>query len=159
MFSFIKRLFTKQNIIVYIRFRNEKVYVSSYPVLKSHEDLPIIAVTKKGDSFRVSAVGEAVLHLPESDKSVVYTPFAPFSVEDGDFELAEKIIRYLLQTVLPKSLLLRPKIIIHPDKSYLSEMEEEAYRELALSAGAREVVVYVGKALEVDELERFFVEN
>ena len=159
MFTFVKKLFTKQDITVYIRFRNEKVYISAFPSLKSHEDLPIIAVIKKGETFKVSAVGEAVMHLPETDRSVVYTPFAPFSVEDDNFELAEKILQHLLQNVISKSLLLRPKIIMHPDKSHLSEMEEEAYRELALSAGAREAIVYVGKALENDELERFFVEN
>jgi len=159
VFESIKAFFKHQDITVYIRFKNQKVYLTATPSLKSIEEFPMIAVTKKNGRFIVKAVGEAVMRLPETDTSVVYTPFSPFETEPENFELGEKVLSYLLKKVMPKSAFVRPKIIIHPDKSYLSEMEEVAYRELAISAGAREAVVYVGKVLEHNELERFFTKK
>ena len=159
MFSKVKAWFKKQDTTLYIRFKNEKVYLSAQPSGETFEELAVMTVVKKGKNLKITAVGKAVQELPEKDKSVAYAPFSPFSLEPENFELAEKFLIALLKKGLSSSALIRPKVIIHPDKSYLSEIGEEAYRELALSAGAREVIVYVGKALENDELEQFFVEN
>lgn len=143
--------------IVYIRFRKEKVYLSHYPQGETFEELPIIAVTKKGDKIRVEAVGKAVLELPPENRSVVYTPFDPFVLEPENFELAELTLRHLLQeNKRYKKSWIKARFVIHPDKSHLSEQEEDAYRELGLSIGAREVKVYVGTPLEEMSVKALF---
>ena len=159
MFGILKSWFKKQDVTIYIRFRKEKVYLTYLPSHVTVETLPIIAVEKKGKDFKVSAVGREVLDLPTDSKAVVYTPFEPFSFEPENFEMAERCLQYLLRQGLGKSALIAPKVVIHPDKSYLSEMEEQAYRELALSAGSREVVVYIGKMLNSDEVLATFEKN
>ena len=127
-----------------------------HPSGYSYDDMAMIAINRQGKKEKVAAVGDAVMELPENDRSVIYTPFTPFSLEPENFLLAEKSILYLLKKAMPKNALLSPRVIMHPDKSYVSEEEQEAYRELALSAGAREVSVYVGKVLESDEFESKF---
>ena len=154
MFDFLRKLFKPSNQIIYIRFTRDKVSFYYYPSDVHYEDEPILAVRKKGNKELVSAVGREIYDLQPEDTSVIYTPFKPFELEPDNFNLAEKLIRYLMQKGGgSKGSIVAPRVIIHPDKTYVSEMEADAYRELALSAGAREVVVYVGDALQPDEIE------
>jgi len=153
MFGFIKNWLKKQDRIVYIRIRNNVIKLYHYPQGIAYEDEAILAVKKRGKESVVSAVGKAVYDLKEEDTSVIYTPFKPFDLEPENFNLAEKLIRAQLIATGARKSLIAPRLIIHPDKTYVSAMEEQAYKELALSAGAREAVVYVGKKLEPDEIE------
>ncbi len=154
MFSFFRNLFASSEQIVYIRFTRDKISLYYYPSGVHYEDEPIIAIKKKGNKEIVSAVGKEISDLKPEDTSVVYTPFKPFSLEPDNFNLAEKVVHYLIKKGATfKGSLVSPRVIIHPDKTYVAEGEEEAYRELALSAGAREVVVYVGDKLQFDEFE------
>ena len=154
MFGFFRKLFASTDQIVYIRFTRDKISFYYHPSGLRYEDEPIVAVKKKGKKEIISAVGKEVFDLAEEDTSVVYTPFKPFEMEPENFNLAEKVVRHLMQKGADfKGALISPRVIIHPNKTYVSEMEEDAYRELALSAGAREVVVYVGDELQADELE------
>ena len=154
MFDFLRNLFKSSDQIVYIRFTRDKVSFDYYPSDVHYEDEPILAVKKKGSKIIVSAVGKAIYDLNPEDTSVVHTPFKPFLLEPDNFNLAEKVIEYLMKKgAVFKGSLGSPRVIIHPDKTYVAEGEEEAYRELALSAGAREVVVYVGDKLQPDEIE------
>jgi len=154
MFDFFRNLFTSVDHIVYIRFTRDKISFYYHPSGLRYEDEPIVAVKKKGKKEIISAVGKEVFDLAPEDTSVVYTPFKPFEMEPDNFNLAEKVIRHLMQKGAEfKGSLISPRVIIHPNKTYVSEMETDAYRELALSAGAREVVVYVGDELQFDDLE------
>lgn len=154
MFNFFRNLFSSSEHIVYIRFRREKVSFYYYPSGVRYEDAPILAIKKKGNKEVVTAVGKEIKELSEEDSSAIYTPFKPFEIEPDNFNHAEKVITYLMKKGASfKGSLVSPRVIIHPNKTYVSEMEEDAYRELAMSAGAREVVVYVGDELKVDELE------
>ncbi len=159
MFSKVKAWFKKQDTTLYIRFKNEKVYLSAQPSGEMLEELAVMAVVKKGKNLKITAIGKAVQELSEKDNSVAYAPFSPLSLEPENFELAEKFLVALVKKGLSSSALIRPKVIIHPDKTHLSEMEEQAYRELALSAGAREVAVYIGKTLEPVDFEEILIQK
>ena len=156
MFAAIKNFFKKQNTIIYVRFRNDKIYFVASPSGLEYEDMALIAVNRQTKNQKITAVGRAVLELPERDPSVVFTPFKPSDLEPENFMLAEKLVLFLLKKATPKSVLVSPRVIMHPDKSYVSEMEADAYRELALSAGAREVYVHVGDVLESENFEALF---
>jgi len=156
MFGFIRDWWQKQERIVYIRIRNNKIAFYHYPQGIHYTDDAVLAIKKKKNDFQVTAVGKAVYALKDDDRSVGHEPFNPFTYENPEnFNLAEILIRTLL-TSAPgvKQSLVSPRIIIHPDKTYISETEEEAYKELALSAGAREAVVYVGDKLKPEEFEQ-----
>ncbi|MEN8147774.1 MAG: rod shape-determining protein [Campylobacterota bacterium] len=154
MFSFFRNLFKSSDQIVYIRFTRDKVSFYYYPSDVRYEDEPMLAIKKKGKKETVSAVGKEIKELKEEDTSAIYTPFKPFEMEPENFNHAEKVISYLMKKGATfEGSLVAPRVIIHPNKTYVSEMEEDAYRELAMSAGAREVVVYVGDELQVGEIE------
>lgn len=155
MFGFIRNWWKKQDRIVYIRIRNNKIAFYHYPQGVEYENDAVIAVKQKGKESHVTAVGKDVFALKDDDTSVGHEPFNPFTYEDpGNFVLAEKLITALLASAPEfRRTLVAPRVIIHPDKSYISATEEQAYKELALSAGAREAVVYIGKKLQPEEFE------
>lgn len=154
MFGFFRKLLKSSDQIVYIRFTRDKISFYYYPLDVRYEDEPILALRKKGKNWNVTAVGKAVYDLKPEDTSVIYTPFKPFALEPENFGLAQKVVRALMEKGgALKGALISPRVIMHPNKSYVSEMEAHAYRELALSAGAREAVVYVGDELSADEIE------
>jgi len=147
VFGLFKKLFNFTQHTVYIRFKNEKVHFSFFPEEIHYTELPLIALNKTSKKPKVTAVGEAVKELPPEDPSVVYAPFEPFEPE-VHFDLAEKTLRTLMQKEgVLRGALIAPRIVIHPDKSTLSETERQAYEELGLSIGGREVVVHVGESL------------
>ena len=156
MFTVIKNFFKKQNVIIYVRFRNDKIYLVASPSGLEYEELALIAVNKQTKNEKITAVGSSVQELPQSNPSVIFTPFHPFDLEPDNFVLAEKMILFLIKKHMPKRALISPRVIMHPDKSHVSEMEADAYKELALSAGAREVHVHVGHVLSTEEFERLF---
>lgn len=128
-----------------------------YPMQLRYQDESIIALQKKGSRTVVTAIGREVYALKPEDQSVVYEPFTPFALDPENFSIAESFVRGLIEREVPWKyrIIFAPRVIIHPDKSYVGEHEEQAYRELALSAGAREAVVYVGERLSDEGIEAF----
>ncbi len=154
MFGFFRKVAALTEEIVYIRFWRNKIIFYYHPSGVKYKDEPILAIKKRGKKEIITAVGEEINALAPEDTSIIRTPFQPFMTEPENFDLGAKVIRHLMQKGKnSKMALVAPRVIIHPDKTYISEMEEQAYRELALSAGAREAVVYVGQALHPDEIE------
>jgi len=81
-------------------------------------------------------------------------PFSTKRLLVGQFSVAERLLKAALQQ-FEKSLLLSPDIIVHPlekTDGKLSEVEEKVLKELALSAGARMVRLWVGAELTEEEL-------
>ncbi len=154
MFDYIRNAVKRYNRIVYIRFKRGEVVIYHYPLGLRYRDEPMLAVKKKGDATIVTAIGKEVYDLKAEDTSIVVTPFDSFEREPENFDLSQKAVRHFMQKNVPfMQTLFAPRVIIHPDKSYLSEMEEHTYKELALSAGARKAVVYVGDELSAEALE------
>ncbi|WP_345974121.1 hypothetical protein [Sulfurimonas sp. HSL3-7] len=154
MFGLIRGLFQKEEHIVYIRFRRGKVTLHHLPGGIRYEDEPILAIKKKGAADVITAVGREIQELKPEDPSVVVAPFDSLEHDPDSFLLASKVLSALIRKSAPSGhKLAAPRVIIHPEKSYVSENEAEAYRELVLNAGAAEAVVYVGDTLHPDAFE------
>ena len=81
------------------------------------------------------------------------TPFSTKRLLVGQFSIIEKLLTAGFKK-LNKNLL-SPIVIIHPLENIddkLSEVEEKVFKELALSAGAREVKLWIGEELTDEEL-------
>jgi hypothetical protein len=101
------------------------------------ENLLIIKSVKSGETITLEAT----------------TPFSTKRLLVGQFSIAEKLLKSGLDQ-LSKSFI-SPIVIIHPLENIddkLSEVEEKILKELALSAGAREVKLWIGKELTDEEL-------
>jgi actin-like ATPase involved in cell morphogenesis len=83
-------------------------------------------------------------------------PFTTTRLLVGQFQEAESLLRKAIQEISNGSLFqVSPVIVIHPIEMVeggLSEVEERALRELAMSSGARSVFVHVGASLTDPEV-------
>lgn len=96
------------------------------------------------------------LRCAHTGKSIVLDTTTPFSTKRlliGEFTVAENLLKQAF-TQFPKSLI-APIAVIHPLElvdEKLSEVEEKIFKEVALSAGAKEVKLWVGENLTDQEL-------
>jgi len=110
--------------------------------------IPIYYVKIKKDSFDVRCAN--------SGRSIVLNATRPFSTKPlmiGEFSVAEKLLGEAFSQ-FPKSLI-SPIAVIHPldmIDNKLSEVEEKVLHEVAMSAGARKVKIWIGDELTDSEL-------
>ncbi|UCG35323.1 MAG: rod shape-determining protein [Candidatus Omnitrophota bacterium] len=97
----------------------------------------VVAIYK--NTGQVLAVGEeAKRMLGKTPGSIV----AIRPMKDGviaDFDITEEMMRYFIKRVHPRSVLVRPRIIVAVP-SGITEVEKRAVKDSALRAGAREVL-------------------
>lgn len=109
---------------------------------------PIYYVQIKKNFFHVRCVNTA-----QSIELFATTPFSTNRLLIGQFTVAEELLKKAFAH-FSKSLV-SPKVVMHPlemiDET-LSEVEEKVLREVALSAGARDVKLWIGKELTDHEL-------
>ncbi len=81
------------------------------------------------------------------------TPFSTKRLLIAEFSIAQKLLQSGIER-LNKSFI-KPIVIAHPLENIddkLSEVEEKIFKELILSAGAREVKLHIGRELSSEEL-------
>jgi len=81
------------------------------------------------------------------------TPFSGERLIVGDFDIAEKLLRQAFKHL--QESWLKPIAIMHPLElvgEKLSDVEEKVLQELALSAGARDVKLWIGEELNDQEI-------
>ncbi|MBI3753004.1 MAG: rod shape-determining protein [Deltaproteobacteria bacterium] len=115
---------------------NTLIYVKGKGIVSNEPS--VVAVKKDGRGRKVLAVGkEAKLMLGKTPGNI--TAIRP--MKDGviaDFEVTEEMLKYLIRNVHKRRFGLRPRIIICIP-SGITQVEQRAVRESALSAGANEV--------------------
>ncbi len=115
---------------------------------------PLIAITedKKGIK-KVAAIGNVAATI---SNAVCINPFKHPRTILADFSAAQRLLQQVIfELHTHKFLKPSPAIIIHPIEKLeggLLELERRAFEELALGAGARDVVVYQGEALDVTKI-------
>src|SRR3972149_5402351 len=115
---------------------NTLIYVKGKGIVSNEPS--VVAVKKDGRGMKVLAVGkEAKLMLGKTPGNI--TAIRP--MKDGviaDFEITEEMLKYFIRNVHKRRFGLRPRIIICIP-SGITQVEQRAVRESALSAGAHEV--------------------
>ncbi len=108
----------------------------------------IFYVKIRENSFNIKCI--------DSGENIVLNAKTPFSSKRlliGEFEVAEKLLRSGFKKLIKG--FIAPIAVMHPlelvdDK--LSGVEEKIFREIALSAGARKVKLWLGDELTDQEL-------
>ena len=80
-------------------------------------------------------------------------PFSTKRLLIGEFSIAEKLLKEGFKKLTNS--FIAPIVIVHPLENIderLSEVEEKIFKELALSAGAKEAKLWLGKELTDDEI-------
>ncbi|MEZ9596606.1 rod shape-determining protein [Shewanella sp. 10N.261.52.F9] len=153
MFTFIRSILSNDLLI---ELSENKVSIKAFTSDISFEDEPYIALenTKKGEI--VKAIGKEAKSLASSNIRVL-NPFKHSRSFVSDFMCAEKILQHAIYTMSTSKIRPSPRVIIHQLEKTdggLTDIEERVLRELALGAGAREVVIYLGCKINT-QVEKF----
>ncbi|WP_240433869.1 rod shape-determining protein [Shewanella japonica] len=149
MFTFIRSLFSHDLLF---ELSENKLSIKAFSSDLSYEDEPYIAIesTKKGEVIK--AIGKEAKSLSGSNIKVL-NPFKHNRSFVADFMCAEKILQHGMYTLHKSKIKPSPRVVVHQLEKTdggLTDIEERVLRELALGAGAREVVIYLGSKINTN---------
>ncbi|ARD23013.1 rod shape-determining protein [Shewanella japonica] len=149
MFTFIRSLFSHDLLF---ELSENKLSIKAFSSDLSYENEPYIAIenTKKGEVIK--AIGKEAKSLSGSNIRVL-NPFKHNRSFVADFMCAEKILQHGMYTLHKSKIKPSPRVIVHQLEKTdggLTDIEERVLRELALGAGAREVVIYLGSKINTN---------
>jgi rod shape-determining protein MreB len=143
LFTLLRSLFSNDLLV---ELSENKISIKVFSSNIKYEDEPYIAIetTRKGEI--VKAIGK-IAKREISSKITITNPFQHPRSFIGDFFLAEKIIQHGVFEIHKSRIRPAPRIIMHQlekTEGGLTSIEDRVLRELAVGAGAREVVIYLG---------------
>ncbi len=137
--SFLQKL--KRDLL--IELRSKQLSVQVFGTSERVDLSPYIAIEDTKNN--VLAVGDKAKYLSGSNITVL-NPFDHKRWFVGDFACAEKVLQYAVREVLGHNkFVLSPRIVMHQLEKVdggLTDIEERVLKELAMGAGAREVLVH-----------------
>lgn len=153
----LEKLLQKISSTLYVQIWESRIRVSLLGSEQVFDEKPHVAIRTVGGKQIVDAVGNNAVVAGVEDGVEVVNPFSHPRQLLSDFQVGTKLLQYAIQTVLGGKLFSpSPLIIMHPmekDEGGYSEIEVRAFRELALSAGGREVIFYHGPELSLEEID------
>ena len=151
-----KCLLSKFSHILYIQIWENRIKVTNVNNGAIFDERPLVAITTKDNGQKViSAIGNDAVLAESMNNTKIVNPFSHPRTLLSDFEMAERLFRYVFQILHGKAFFIpTPKVVIHPmekTEGGLTMIEKRAFRELALGAGAYESVVYVGDEIFIKD--------
>jgi len=147
MLTSLRRLFSHD---LYIQLRETELTITDLGSGRVWRDEPLLAIKREGKYTRILAVGGEARRRQGAGVELL-NPFSHPRTLLKDFTAAEKLLQAAYRQ-LHQSTVFRPSpfVLIHPlekTEGGLTEVEERAFRELALGAGARGVLLWQGQVL------------
>lgn len=141
----IRNLINKWGTTLYVQIWEGRIKVTDINTNKVFDEKPLVQVeVKKNGVQTIAAIGDAA-----NFNSI--NPFSHPRVLFADFFVAEKLLQCIIKQLIGKTPLSpAPAIVLHPmekTEGGLTMIENRAFMELALSAGARDAVIYQGAEL------------
>lgn len=147
----LKKIADKFSTTLYVQIWEKRIRVLDINSGEVFDEKPLVQIdTNKDGSKKVIAVGNQVYQNGVN-------PFSHPRSLLNDFYIAESLLQFIVKKLVGKKLLAAsPVMIIHPmekTEGGLTLIEERAFLEMAMGAGARQVAFYQGdKALEPQEI-------
>ncbi len=130
-----------------VEIRENQLRVSSFSGDELFDENPLIAIEKIQEKSMILEIGSKAASITGVNVEVV-NPFSHPRLMISNFTYAEKVLLHAIRSLFAARFFApSPRVIIHQlekNEGGLTEVEERVLRELALGAGAREVVVYSG---------------
>ncbi len=133
---------------LYVQIWENRIKVTDVGDNRIYDEAPLVAIgdNQKGERI-VLAIGNSASSAT-GEKVQVVNPFSHPRVLLSDFTVAEKLLQHVFrQMQIRRFLAPIISVVIHPMEKIeggLTQVEMRAFRELALNAGAREVVIHEG---------------
>jgi rod shape-determining protein MreB len=141
--------------IMYVQVSPERLVVRNAKTGQSIAEPPEVAIAY-GSKAKIVGVGSGA-RMHQSTASVkVVNPFGHPRSLVSDFTIGEQLLKAFLRRMQGRSVFaVAPKVVLHPQGNPaggFTQVELRAFHEMALGAGASEVVVWRGRNLTDEEL-------
>ena len=141
---------------LYIQVWESRIKATSIQTQTVFDQMPLVAIeTTKAGQKVVHEVGNACKSVDPNQYQII-NPFSHPRMLLGDFLVAEKLLQYIVKELhKDKFFTPAPRMIFHPmekTEGGLTMVEEKAFRELCIGAGARVVAIHLGDELSVNDL-------
>jgi rod shape-determining protein MreB and related proteins len=140
--------------VLYVRVSAERLVVTNAKTGESLSEMPELAITR--NPGRILAFGSAARSTAAGTTAVVINPFSHPRSLVSDFTSAEQLLKLMVRRLHGKAWFSpSPRVVIHPlgdPDGGFTQVERRAFREMALGAGAAEVVVWTGRELTNHEV-------
>lgn len=141
----------------YVQMRENRLTVINVATGDRWDQAPLLALEANAKGIKsVVAVGDEAKRRVGPGIEVV-NPFAHPRTLLSDFSVAEKLLQEVFKAMSKSSLMpTSPAVIMHPLEKLdggLTQIEVRAMRELALGAGARDVLVREGAELPAQDID------
>lgn len=140
---------------IYVRISPERLVVRNAKSGQEISDVPEVALSGPPKPRILGVGAQARVSAAGTDAQIV-NPFAHPRSLVSDFTVAEQLLKAFLRRLQGHSLLaVAPVVVMHPlgiPAGGFTQVENRAFREMALGAGAADVVVWTGRTLTDQEL-------
>lgn len=144
------------NDLYYVQVWEERLRVVDVKRRTLFDEPPQLAISTTGPKMIVAA-GHSAKAAAMAGGAMLINPFSHPRQLLADFAMGEKLLKYAFQQLnhgrwLPSS----PRVIIQPMAKLeggLTQIEQRAWRELGLGAGAMDVVLYTGPELDPAQID------
>lgn len=148
-------LFDKFIPIIYVQISPERLAIRNVKTGNTISEVPEVAIAYDKKERIVGVGNAAQLHKLTPSINVV-NPFAHPRSLVSDFTVGQQLLKAFLRRVLrPSIFTTSPKIVLHPlgnPDGGFTQIEIRALHEMAIGAGAYQVVIWQGQALNDQEL-------
>lgn len=159
MLNYIRKKLGKT---LYVQVWEHCVKVTDVASQEIYEIEPLVAIeTRSNGNKIVSGIGDQAI-LNKSSNIQIVNPFSHPRALLSDFHTGEKVLQYVFRELLKGTAISpSPRVVMHPmekTEGGLTMIEERAFKELALGAGASEVYIKQGPVLSLNsfDIDRLF---
>lgn len=153
MFTWLRGVFSRDLLI---ELSESCLSVQSFSGGGSFECEPVMALETSDEGLTIVAIGQEA-HQYQGPQYRKVNPFSHPRSFVGDVRLAEKVLQHAVSKLHSKGFRAAPRVVVHQlmkTEDGLTDIEVRVLRELALGAGAREVVIHLGGRID-PKMRRF----
>lgn len=137
---------------LYVQIWKDRLKVFDPATNRRFDQTPLVAI----ESGKIVAAGKDARKFVGNSGVDVVNPFDHPRMLIGNWIVAERLLQHAIRSLYEGNFIRpAPNVIVHPMESLeggLSDMEKRAFRELAVSAGGRDVAIHVGPELAKREI-------
>lgn len=141
--------------LIYVKISADRLTVRNVKTGEEIAEVPEMAIGGVGKKARILAVGAEARGAASTQSGELVNPFSHPRTLVGDFTVGEQLLKEFVRRVHRRSwFALAPRVVMHPLGSPaggFTQVERRAFREMALGAGASDVVLWVGRELSDQE--------
>jgi rod shape-determining protein MreB len=144
--------------LLYVKVSPDRLTVRNVRTGLEISEVPEMAIGGRNPGKRtILAVGTAAREAASSQAAELVNPFLHPRTLLGDFTVGEQLLKAFLRRLKGNAWYLpSPRIVFHPlgtPAGGFTQVERRGFRDMAVGAGASDVVLWVGRELSDQEVQ------